>query len=287
MIILISVLAMICKTIIDFIGIKTAKEAGGQNINTYYLLQSMTILGWLLVLLLTGINKVQFDLRSILFGLLVGMMSFFGYHLFLQSLQGKSGSVNVTIYRLNFIVSSVLGVLLLNEKITLGKVLGITFCLTAIMLFINFKDLKPGKIDKYILFSILACLTMGTMNIFNKIALGSGVTSNSLLTFVYSVVVIAILISYKITRKSLKINKETAPKKLVILSVISGSLMLISLYLLYYALRIGDVSIVTPIVQSCFIFTSILCFIFFKEKLTGRKVLGILFAIACIVVIGL
>lgn len=287
MVILVSVMAMLCKSFIDFIGNKTALDSKGDNVNTYYLIQSLTMLVLLLAALLVGINTVKLDGPGLFYGLLIGVFSFFSYWFFLQSLKGENGSVSITIYRLNFIVSSALGILLLGEKLTAGKAAGIVFCAGAILMFVNFKTVVNGKFDKYLFFSLLGCLSAGVMNIFNKMALDKGITSDSLLTIRFVVVVAAIFASYRISHIRIHISRDAAGRKLVTWSVVSGCLMLLSLYLLYYALQIGDVSVVTPVVQSCFIFTSILCFIFFKEKLTWRKSAGIILAVLCIAVIGL
>ena len=61
----------------------------------------------------------------------------------------------------------------------------------------------------------------------------------------------------------------------------SGGLMLLSLFLGFTAIKMGDLTLITPIEQSSFVFTSLLCFIVLKEKLSKRKVSGIIFAILC------
>jgi uncharacterized membrane protein len=76
-------------------------------------------------------------------------------------------------------------------------------------------------------------------------------------------------------------------KGILLPGMTSGVLMLASLYLLYYAMAIGEISIVIPIVQSCFIFTSLLCVLFLKEKLTARKVTGVVLAVASMLVLSL
>jgi uncharacterized membrane protein len=125
------------------------------------------------------------------------------------------------------------------------------------------------------------------MNIINKFALSAGSNSDSLLSYRYFVVAAMCLLTGLSAKHNITAGLTKAPKKLVMSAMLSGALMLSSLYMLYYALKTGDVSVVTPIVQSCFIFTSLLLFIFYKEKLSLRKALGIAFAIGCILVIGL
>lgn len=278
--------AMFCKSLIDFIGCKAAKD-GKNGANLYYIIQSITILTLQLILWGTGIINVSFDKVSVIYGLVVGAFSFISYLLYIYSLKGENGSVYITVYRLNFIVSSVIAIVGMNEKLTAGKSLGIIFCLLAIIMFVDFKQSKMKKYDKYITLAIIASITTGIMNIINKFALSAGSGSDSLLTYRYLVVVLICFLSSTSKNYNITAGLGKATKNVVLSAIASGTLMLGSLYMLYYALKTGDVSIVTPIVQSCFIFTSVLLFIFYKEKLTPKKITGIIFAICCIVVIGM
>jgi len=283
--IIVSVLAMLCKSVIDFVSKLSASHSKGGNVNKFYLLETMTIVLLLVILRALGLTTVQFDSKSIFYGILIGLLSFISYFLFLLSLKDENGSVNITIYRLNFIVSGVMAIVLFHEAITVGKVLGVTFCAAAIILFINMKGVSVKK-NIALVYSVLGCVSAGVMNIFNKIALNAGVGSNTLLFYRYVTVLVVTVIYYRLRNIDMKIDIRNS-RPLIISSSICGGLMLLSLNLLYYALKVGDVSVVTPIVQSCFVFTSILCFIFLKEKLSVKKVIGVFLAVASIVIIGL
>lgn len=287
MVVVISVLAMLCKAVVDLIGNKTIRNSKGNGANSYYFIQTVTMLTLLLLLFVFDINSVQFDAISIGYGIVIGVFSYVSYLLFVYSLKGESGSVYITIYRLNFIISSIIGIIVLNEKITMGKALGGMFCLIAIAMFVDRRDLAQGKIDRYLLYSILASLLVGVMNVINKTALNAGITSDTLLTHRYFIVLILTLIDFKIRNIGIRIDKNSFPRKLVMYSISSGVVLLLSLYLFFYALKIGDITVVTPIVQSCFIFSSVFCFIFLKEKFSLRKLVGMFFAVLCIVFIGL
>lgn len=283
--IIVSLLAMICKSVIDFLSKLSASHSKGKNVNKFYLLETITVVVLLLILWALGLTTVQFDSTSIFYGVLIGVFSFVSYFLFLLSLKDENGSVNITIYRLNFIVSGVMAIILFNEAITFGKVLGITFCAAALMLFINMKGISV-KNNTALVYSILGCVSAGVMNVFNKLALNVGVGSNTILFFRYITVLLITVVYYRLINTDMKIDIRNS-RQLITLSTICGGLMLLSLNLLYYALKIGDVSIVTPIVQSCFVFTSVLCFVFLKEKLSVKKIIGVFFAVVSIVIIGL
>lgn len=286
-VVLVSVLAMLCKSVVDLLGNKVIKNSKGNIADTYYFIQTATMVFLWIILLAIDIIHLQFSMTNIIFGIFIGALSYVSYLFFVYSLKGESGSVYITIYRLNFIISSIIGIFVFSEKITIGKILGGVFCLIAIAMFVDRDDLLRGKIDKYLVYAILASLFVGIMNIFNKYALNAGASSNDLLAFRYFFVLLFTITDYRIRKIKIRLDKEHFPLKFLAYSITSGAVLLISLYLFFYALKIGDITVVTPIVQSCFIFSSAFCIIFFKEKYNARKLAGMFFAILCIVFIGI
>lgn len=288
MVIFASIAAMLCKTLIDFIGNRTARKSKGRSVSSYYMIQSLTMVIILGLLIIIGLFELKLDIRSVLFGVSIGTFSYIAYFLFLTSLKSQNGTINTTIYRLNFITSSILGVVVLNESITWQKTVGILLCVAAIIIFVNIQDLRSGKaFDIYMLYSLLANVLTGILNITSKVALNEGISSDTLLTIRYIVVALITVVLYRIPGRGKEKENLISMKEILIPGAISGVLMLTSLYLLYYALSIGEITIVMPIVQSCFVFTFVLCVIFLKEKLNLRKIIGIGLAVAAMIVFSL
>ena len=287
MVLLVSVAAMLCKTLIDFLGSITGRRDGGRQVNLYYSLQSATMLVLLLLLWLTGLTRVQVSAPALFYSALTGLLSFVAYLLFLNSLKGENGTVNITVYRLNFIISSLLGILVLGETVTFRKVAGILLCTVAILIFIGMKDLLKGRIDIRFLYSLAASILTGILNMFNKMALTAGINSDTLLTFRYLVVMAMTVALFRVLNPGLDFRGLKTNRGILLPGAVSGALMLGSLFLLYYAMAIGEISVVIPIVQSCFIFTSLLCVLFLKEKMTMRKAAGVVLAVASMLVLSL
>jgi len=102
----------------------TAKQQEGRCISLFYLLQAFFII----ICCLAAVWLLQLGsivhTTSIQFGLPIGVGTYAIYMLVLKSLVNGEVSTNITIFRLNFVVSSVLAVVFLNEILTARKVIG-------------------------------------------------------------------------------------------------------------------------------------------------------------------
>jgi drug/metabolite transporter (DMT)-like permease len=285
--ILLALMSMTCKVFDDFFQKTVANKNGGEYIKTFYILQTATIVLVIAILWGIGIFDIKVNLTNALFGILMGVLSFICYFLFLKSLINSDGATSITIFRLNFIISSALGFLVIKEAVTIYKAIGLGCCILTIFIFMDHKGSTKKKIDKSILYSILACITLGVLNTINKIALSDGGLTNSLLFFMYITVLGLIPIFFGFKEIRLIFSDRQVLKKSSY-GFISGCIMLLSLFLLYTAFSHGgDLTVVSPIIQLSFIFTSTLCFIFLKEKFSIRKLAGLILAIISIVIISL
>ena len=59
-------------------------------------------------------------------------------------------------------------------------------------------------------------------------------------------------------------------------------LKLISVFLILEALKVGDVALVLPITQLSFTLIIVVSWLFFKEKMSIKKIIGILLAIGSV-----
>ena len=282
-----ALLAMICKSAVDLLSNRSMKNNQGRSVHFFYLLQSGAM--FLIMAVLTGIGvfRIQGSWQVILYSILIGIGSFLSYLFYLYSLRGESSTAYITIYRLNFIVTSAIGILVLGEKLTAGKLIGTAFFIVALILFLDLRSLKKSKLDKFMLFSILSCLIIGVVNIVNKVALDADIPSDTLLFFRYLFVTGLTLLYFPLAKVDYRSERSQAGGRTILFAIVSGSLLLGSLFLFYRAMKIGEVSVVTPIVQSCFIVSSLVNIVVFKEKLSARKLAGLLLAILCILIISL
>ena len=159
MVVLLSVAAMMCKSFIDFLSNKVI-TSDNSSINRFYFLETCTIVLIILFAYASGMLPIRLDFPSLYYGVGIGLLSFASYFLYLLSFRGEHGSVYITVYRLNFIVSSVIAVVVLNELLTVNRIVGLALCITAILLFLNVKGNKIN-FDPPMLFCICASVLTG------------------------------------------------------------------------------------------------------------------------------
>jgi drug/metabolite transporter (DMT)-like permease len=73
--------------------------------------------------------------------------------------------------------------------------------------------------------------------------------------------------------------------RLALVSAACAVLMLVSTFCALTALQTGDLTLVIPITQASFLFTSLFSFLFLKERLDWGKVAGLAAAVAGLIVI--
>ena len=211
-------------------------------------------------------------------------MAFFTYYFFLEGLVEGDGSISITIFRLNFIVTGIVAFSILGEAVTAPKIIGIILCLISIWLMSSGHKISGAVHTKGMIFSILACIFAGLTNAASKASIEYGAQIYSLLTFRFITALTISLFFFDLKKIKVQMLDKVYMKKQIFSPLASSVLMLLSVTLLYIALGIGDVTIVTPIIQLSFVFTSMVCIIYFKEKITKRKVTALAVAVACILI---
>jgi uncharacterized membrane protein len=67
---------------------------------------------------------------------------------------------------------------------------------------------------------------------------------------------------------------------------LSGFFLLLAIVLLMEAYKTGDLSVVMPVTNMSFIYVAVICRVFFKEKISLRKWIGIAVAVLAIILIN-
>lgn len=134
----------------------------------------------------------------------------------------------------------------------------------------------------YILLAAIVMVLMGVIDFLLKKAIEAGVNFYSLIFLLQ--LVAAILIGFFCIQKKypLKINKAV-----LMYSAGIGLLLFIGTVLFLLALKSGSASVITPITRMGFVVTAVCAFIFLKEKITLNKGLGILCAVASLILLSL
>ena len=115
-----AVVAMVCYGVCDFIY-KQAATAGIRA--DHFLMVQAWFFCSLVILYALATGTIVLD-PAALWGMLAGVLAFVGLYYFIRSLAAGAVSTNASIFRLNFIVTVALVVVLLGEPLTLRKITG-------------------------------------------------------------------------------------------------------------------------------------------------------------------
>lgn len=278
---LMALMGMFCNSLNDFLfRVVGSVEDPKKYRNLFYLLQAAVIL--LLCTATMVLFKVPLALNgtAIFYGAALGVLSYFTYLLLILSLEAGDASLNITLYRMNFVVASILAVWILQEQLTVNKILGVILLILAILIFSSSAKHSGHLINKGLKYSIAACFMASILNMSTKIALNSGINTYTLLFYRFCTVFIITLATVIIKKVPL-----VPPRKLGLMSGISGVLLFMAISLIYVALGSEEVIVIIPLSQMSFVITAIMSFIFLKEPLNGKKAAGISLAVLCVLLI--
>jgi transporter family protein len=133
----------------------------------------------------------------------------------------------------------------------------------------------------YIFLALISMVFMGLVDFLLKKAIAAGVHIYAISFFVYLLMAIFFGTYCLLKKVPLKINKS-----LVKYSILAGLFIFIGTFLALFALKAGNASVIVPIVRMGFVVTAICAVLFLKEKITLEKGLGILFAVAALVLLS-
>jgi transporter family protein len=289
--------AMLCLGLSDFLN-KRAMSSGVKR-TQFLLVQSFffTITTLALLPLVGGLEWSP----ELLYAIACGVITFFSYLFVLKALETGEASTVVPIYRMSFGVTVVLAIVIIGEDITPRKVLGFALIIVALLVLTAIKERRAEKqthhshegmpvgIDSPLkasvalaaMFATIAMVTIGTKGLLYKVGVSEGAPPATF-ALVQSLTFLPIAIVYTYyADRTLSIDRLTwshAP--------FNGVLTALASILLLMALVGGDASTAVPISQLSFVVAAVLALMVFKELLSLRKIVGILAAIAAVVVLS-
>ncbi len=212
-------------------------------------------------------------------GTAAALFTFTGFWSFMKSVGLGEASVSTPIYRLSFVVTAMLAIWFLGEVVTIPKILGFVLTGCAIFLFSEFRigNLSADKLAS-VLWAVAAMISVGLVNIIYKLGVSGGVAPTMFLHS-QSVFFITISLIYAfLTQGGPRFSKKGwAHALLTAVCFTLGNVALLA------ALRDGEATIVTPIVQLSFIVSALLAVWRLAEKMTLRKFLGLAAAVGTII----
>lgn len=214
-----------------------------------------------------------------LWGLGAGALTFLSSYSFLRSLQAQGGqvSVNAPIYRLNLVVTAVLAIALLGERITWAKAAGLALAASAVLLLSDISPRKLGARPGGLGWALLAMTAFGFVHLVYKISVLFGAPPPLLIFGQFCSFTIIALCYATWAEGGLRLTRA-----IWLHAPICGILNSSGRILLAWALQSGEASIAVPISQMSFVFTFLLAAPLFREPVSGRKVAGLVAAVLAV-----
>ncbi len=291
--------AMLCLGLSDLLN-KRAMRADVRK-TQFLVVQSVFFTLTALVLMpLVGGLEIS---KELVFAVAAGAITFVSYMFVLKALETGDASVAVPVYRMSFAVTVVLAVLLLDEDLTPRRVLGFVLIIIALVTLtaVNGRERREGpaphqsseglpvggqgtarrSLKLAAALALVAMLTIGTKGLLYKVGVSDGAPPATF-ALVQSLTFLPIAAVYALhVDGGLSIDRLTLRH-----APYNGVLTALASVFLLMSLEEGDASVSVPISQLCFVVTAVLAVLVLKERVTITKVLGILAAVAAVLVLS-
>jgi drug/metabolite transporter (DMT)-like permease len=276
-----ALLAMVCFGLGDLIYKRAA--AAGIEARHVIMLQAWFFCP-LMTLYALARHGIVFELEA-LWGALAGLVMFFAFYNFSQSLRTGSISTNAPIFRLNFTLTAALAIWLLGESVTALKVAGLALALIAVWTLTRDAGKSPsaaaapnyGSLTRV----LLATVAAGFGNLLYKIGLLAGSSPETLLTAQALVFTSLATLFVWFTDGHIR-----PPKAGLRYGAPVGVTQLVAFIALLEGLAVGPASVLIPVAQLGFVFTAVFGWLMFGETLSWRKRGGLLVAVVALVTLA-
>lgn len=279
--------AMVFNGLTDFAFKKAAAGSMRGDFRMHHFIIAQSVLFWSTVTLygiVTGELKAG---PHVWLGMLAGVFMFIGFNCFAWSLQHGNVSINAPIFRLNFLVTAALAMLLLGEPPLALKLFGLGLALLAIWLLVGASGGGQGaqarqQANRSLMLAVAATLALGTGNTIHKVGLDWGGTPATQLaahSFVY--LSLSAILAFR-QDGGLVIPKSVWP--VAAMGALCGGAAFIAMM---RGLAIGQASVIVPIAQMGLVVSAALGVVVLGEKLTGRKLAGLAAAVAALAALAL
>ncbi len=273
--------ALLCYGLSDFVYKRAA--AAGIRANHLVMVQAW-FFGPLVILYAWGSGRLV-PVGAAAWGLLAGALSLAGFTFFARSLASGAVSTNASIFRLNFIVTVVLVIGLLGEPLTLLKASGLAFALLATWLLVGAGsggERRAARDGRRSLIEVaIATLAFGASNFAHTVGLRHGALPETLVVAQAAVFVPLATLSVYVADRRLRPAAATYRY-----SFVTAVLLLGATLLLLRGIAAGQATVIVPVSQMGFIVAALLGVTVMGERLTLRKAVGLLSALAALAVLA-
>jgi drug/metabolite transporter (DMT)-like permease len=270
--------AMLCFGVGDLLY----KRAATAGVPTHQFLMGQSWLfapSAILLAIVRGVPVVP----AALWGAGAGVCSFIAFYNFSRSLATGSISVNAPIFRMSFILTAALAVVILGEPLTPLKVAGLAAAPFAAWLMLGGAPAGQRISGASLLQVGVATAALGVAGFFYKMGLLHGarpelVVAAQACVFMPTATVFS----------TLREGGRVWPSRLTLrYGPAAGLALVVAFLLMIQALTEGQASVMVPIAQMGFVATAIFGFAFLGERFDGRKAAGLAIAAAAMICLAL
>jgi uncharacterized membrane protein len=259
------------------------KRAAIQGVPTHQLMMVQSWTYGVLILIYGELTGTLVFTAASLWGAVAGVFAFTGFYNFARSLRQGSISINAPIFRLNFAITASLAMVFLGEALTTMKFVGLALAPIAVWLLAGAAGgTAERRASAESLVRVLyATLGVGIANFIYKISMAGGSTPAAML--VVQAVIAVTLASFMAYRE----DRFAKPNAVTVRHALTAAFLLAAAFVfLLEGLARGEASVIVPIAQLGLIVSSLLGMFVMREAATGRKLVGILFAIGALVALA-
>lgn len=253
------------------IGIKDTDSSVATAIRTIVIL----IFSWLMVFVVGSQGTLKnINGGTLIYLILSGIATGGSWLCYFKALQ--LGNVNkvTPVDKSSTILTMILAFIILGESITVNRIIAMIAIGIGTYFMIVRKDteIKNVKGNKWLVYAIFSAVFASLTSILGKIGI-QGVESNLGTAIRTIVVLIMAWVVVYISKKQNEIKK--IDKKSMVFICLSGITTGLSWLCYYRALQDGEASIVVPIDKLSILITIAFSYLFLKEKLTKKAILGL------------
>ena len=211
--------------------------------------------------------------KTLVFLVLSGLSTGVSWLCYFRAL--SKGDINkvVPIDKSSTVLTIILAVVFLGERVTVYKTLGVVFIAIGTLLMIEKKDTeKKSEGEGWLIYALLSAFFASLTTILGKIGI-EGVESNLGTAIRTAVVIVMSFIMVAFTGKTGEIKR--IDKKELGFILLSGLSTGASWLCYYKALQDGEAGIVVPIDKLSILVTIAFSYIVFKERLSKKAMLGL------------
>ena len=239
---------------------------------------------WLAALCTIPVNLKNNLSATVLWSIIGGTFSLTGNLLLIESMKYQSAGICSTIYRLNLVAVVIGACFLLGETLNIQQYWGVAAAVGAVFCFFSFEKNSNKKAALGLFLALAASLLRAGMGLSYKYGIMQGADSNGISIGTSFFWIFGGLLYCLIRKEPVRASFN---RNMLITGGISGIFVAGIVFFMASALKYGDASVVLTIAQMSFLGTLTLSVIFLKEKLSIRKIAGMICGIAAILLLSL